>query len=166
MRILTSVCLIAALLPFSAHAKRTSLALTFGQDVEIISKDDVSLRAACVENAPSEEGDDLVMVYASTTASAAVMEGEDSFSGDGDYLLSTTPSTDSQLLSNNSGDEDFDNDSDEGFVLSLDTLTGFVVHGDSAILAVNPSSPETDADCLISVDIEKIKKFKTVKIKD
>lgn len=152
---------LAALLagPATAEAKRYSLVLDYGQDVLVAGKDDLNIRAQCVEN---EGGLDVARIYAVTQDNAvAVTVFGDTYYGNGSYLTSVAVPADSELLARSatSGVEAFLSVLDGGFVLNLTTQNGFGVSAESAIIGLNLG----DGDCHLSFDLDKIKKFKAAK---
>lgn len=149
--------LVAAVLmaPQAAHAKRQNLILNFGQDVLIAGKDDVGVRAQCVQN---EGGVDVVRIYA-VTANNAVLDGAfTGHFGNGDYLTAMSPLPDSVLTFNQQGTgmESIYTWSDGGHVLNLTTMHGYVLTFEATMLTLNLGGN----DCMLSVDVSEVKKFK------
>lgn len=160
MKQLLVVSALAALFvaPSAAEAKRYNLTMTFGQDVLLVGKDDINLRARCLQN---DGGSDKVQVYA-VTASNAVLRGTlGSYLGNGNYLTAVTPIELSRLLSKSTatGTPQMVNDIDGGSVLNLATKRGFTLSAESSILGLNVNGN----DCTLSVEIDKITKFKVPK---
>ena len=130
--------------------KKVSVGLNFGETTSLVKSGSLELRAQCVLN---EGGDDVIRVFAVTTEAGSYLEGADELEGDGDYLTPATPAADAELLREDvsTGDESFDNDSDEGWVFAP-SGTFISVIGDEALLAVNPAG--SVFDCLVSAVFE------------
>lgn len=141
--------------PTAAHAKRQNLILNFGQDVLIAGKDDVAIRAQCVQN---EGGFDVVRVYAVSANDAVADASFGNYTGDGDYLTSMSTPLQGMLTfhQKTSGVEGFYAQSDGGHVLNLTTMHGYVLTVESTMLGLNSNGN----DCLLSVDVQEVKKFK------
>jgi len=159
MKTLVIIGLLAMALvaPPAAHAKRYNLALNFGQDVLVVGKDDVGIRAQCVQN-EGGMGSDVVRIYA-VTANNAVLRGSfGGYYGDGSYLTPATPISASPITftSTTSGQEYFYTWADSGSVLNLTTMHGYELNAESTVLGLNSGGD----DCLVSVDVKEIKKFK------
>lgn len=155
-RTLIFAALLATLVsPAAAHAKRYNLLLDFGQDVLVVGKDDVGVRAQCVQN---DGGFDLVRLYA-VTANNAVMHGAFAgYPGNGNYLTGVTPVISSMLGAGgaSTGQENFSAMIDGGKVLNLTSMHGYTVNLESTVFGVNAGP----SDCTLSVDIREVKKFK------
>jgi hypothetical protein len=151
--------LLALGLPGAALAKRVSLGLNYGQTATLLSNKTVAAMVECVLD---DGGSDRVRVFATTTLADSYLDGSDDLTGNGSYLQPGTPATDSELLSFSAetGTESIGNVIDNGFVYAPDGR--FVtVQGESAILGLNLVGNEFD--CIVSVDIQKGRKFKKVK---
>ena len=156
--LVASTFAIVALAPAAAHAKRVSLALAFGDDVLLAGDETLSLRAQCLAN---DAGSDRVRIYA-VTASNAVLRGVDGYGGNGSYLLPGTPVVDSELARSSvtPGTEQAGFQIDAGaFVFNLEARIGYGLAQETTVLTLNVGA----ADCLLSADIETIKKFKEAK---
>lgn len=153
---LLSTLALSLLAPAAAHAKRYSFTMTYGQDVVVAGKDDVSVRARCVQNEDGS-GFDVLRIYA-VTANNAVTRGANTYQGNGSYLTSTDLPVDSTLLviSTPSGAEYFSNSIDSGFVLNLTTKTGFAYAAESTVMGLNSGG----TNCRLSINLDSIKKFK------
>lgn len=156
-RILAPLLSLLLLAPAAAEAKRYNLTLTFGQDVLVVGDESVAVRARCVQN-ESGGGLDAVRLYATTSENAVLRGAFTSYTGDGDYLTSSTLPLSSQLTFHYgpTGVEGFYTWSDAGFVQNLTTQTGFALRAEATVLGLNTSG----ADCLVSVDVESIRKFR------
>lgn len=107
-----------------------------GESVPIASNGSISVSAYCAVNV---DGQDIVVLVATTTQPGAVMEGRDNHRGNnGNFLEPTTPGFESELLMNAAptGTVNVRNDVDEGFALGPDGR-GFRIAGDAATLGVN-----------------------------
>lgn len=145
--------------PGAAQAKRYNLIMTFGQDVLVAGKeDDVAIRAQCIQN--DGFGNDVVRVYAKVGHNS-VMKGIDYFGGAGSYASAATAPADAEVLvgGDQTGTEFFGNQIDSGFVLNLTTMHGYAFTLESSILGVNGGGTN---DCVLSINLDAIKKFKTV----
>lgn len=159
-KLTTLAVLVAALaLPAAAQAKRYNLIMTFGQDILLAGKeDDVAIRAQCIQN-ENAMGYDVVRVYAKTAHNAA-LRGSDTYGGNGFYLTAVTAPSDSEAVAVavTTGQEYFGVPIDAGMVLNLTTRRGFTWTSESVIAGINNGAN----DCVLSINLDAIKKFKTV----
>jgi len=145
--------------PAAAHAKRYNLLMTYGQDILLAGKvDDVAIRAQCIQN-EGGMGFDVLRVYA-VVAQNSVLRGSNSYPGNGSYLTAVTPAASAQVnvVSALTGDENFNGTIDSGFVLNLTTRHGFTYTAETTVLGLNSGAN----DCVLSINLDAIKKFKTV----
>lgn len=146
------------LVPALAQAKRVNRTLIFGQDTLIEGKDDISIHAQCIQN-DGGSGDDRIRVYA-VTQDDAILRGTDNYLGSS-FLTSVTPPADSEIMTfyATSGQEAFTHRIDLGFVMNLTTGRGFTFTAETSLLGLNSNG----IDCMLSIDLDKIKKFKAAK---
>jgi len=146
--------------PAAAHAKRYNLLMTYGQDILVAGKeDDVAIRAQCIQN-EGGMGADVLRVYAVVGHNSVMKGGGNSYTGNGLYLTAVTPAASASVsgVSALTGDEYFQSAIDAGFVLNLTTRRGFTFTLESSVLGLNSGAN----DCLLSINLDAIKKFKTV----
>ena len=143
--------------PAPASAKRLNLTMNFGQDVLIAENGAVALRAQCLAN---EGGLDILRVYATTT-SPAVLRGHANYPGAGSFLTPASVPAASQVVQSvvTTGLEGFNAGFDGGFVLNVATQEGITVRNETVLLGINSG----DDDCLLSLDLTPVKKFKEAK---
>ena len=157
-KLLVVAALASSLLaPQAADAKRYNLTMTFGQDILLASNGSVTVRARCILN---DFGIDRLQVYATTTSNA-VMRAANSYAGNGSYLTAVTAPSASLLTQVGvaTGTEFVAGSIDSGYVVNIESAQGFVVRTESSPLGVNTGGD----DCLLSIDLVAIKKFKVPK---
>jgi hypothetical protein len=90
--------------------------IDIGETETIVENGALSLEATCVDNGGGDT--EAIILAATTTDDFVLMDGNDDFTGDPDFLLPTTLADDREMFTNDSTTTYVDNDIDEGFVMN------------------------------------------------